>query len=231
MGIIKPPDIESYWKTLWVSEVPFFRMLMPRDRFQEIFWMLHVSHSDPCQPAKKINKIKQLLQLLLPKFREHYYPTKNLTIDETMVGFRGCFGAKQYASKKKNGQMGHQGIHVADSKNGYLLDTLVYTGADTLEEASPEFESLPQPGQVVMHLMRHYLDSNHHVYTDRYYTSISLTQSLASHNTTFTGIVMKTLPHTIRAKLFSLKQGDYISFRCDQLLVTAWRAKGRIRPS
>ena len=29
MGIIKPPDIESYWKTLWVSEVPFFRMLMP----------------------------------------------------------------------------------------------------------------------------------------------------------------------------------------------------------
>ena len=133
--------------------------------------------------------------------------------------------------KKKNGQMGHQGIHVADSKNGYLLDTLVYTGADTLEEASPEFESLPQPGQVVMHLMRHYLDSNHHVYTDHYYTSISLTQSLASHNTTFTGIVMKNLPHTIRAKLFSLKQGDYISFRCDQLLVTAWIAKGRIRPS
>jgi len=23
MGIIKLPDIESYWKTLWISEVPF----------------------------------------------------------------------------------------------------------------------------------------------------------------------------------------------------------------
>ena len=88
-GIIKLPDIESYWKTSWISEVPF-RMLMPRDRFQEIFWMLHVSHSDPCQPAKKINKIKQLLQLLIPKFREHYYPSENLAIDETMVGFRSC---------------------------------------------------------------------------------------------------------------------------------------------
>ena len=29
--------------------------------------MLHVSHSDPYQPAKKIDKTKQLLQLLLPK--------------------------------------------------------------------------------------------------------------------------------------------------------------------
>ena len=109
MGIIKLPDIESYWKTSWVSEVPFFRMLMPRDRFQEIFWMLHVSHSDPCQPAKKIDKIKQLLQLLLPKFREHYYPSENLAIDETMVGFCGRFGAKQYAPKKPS-QMGYQGV-------------------------------------------------------------------------------------------------------------------------
>lgn len=92
--------IESYWKTSWVSEVPFFRMLMPRDRFQEIFWMLHVSHSDPCRPAKKIDKIKQLLQLLLPKFREHYYPTENLAIDETMVGFRGCFGSLHVFKKE-----------------------------------------------------------------------------------------------------------------------------------
>ena len=39
-----------------------------------------------------------------------------------------------------------------------------------------------------MHLMQHYLNNNHHIYTDRHYTSIPLTQSLASHNT-FTGTV------------------------------------------
>jgi len=189
--------------------------------------MLHVSHSNPSLPAKKIDKIKQLLQLLIPKFREHYYPSENVAIDETMVRFRGRFVAKQYAPKKPV-KWGIKTFNVADSKNGYLLDTLVYMGADTLEEASPEFQSLPQPGRVVMHLMRHYLDSNHHVYTDRYYTSIPLTQSLASHNTSFTGTVMKNridLPDTIRAKSFSLKQGDHLSFRSEQLLVTAWRAK------
>ena len=74
MGIIKLPDIESYWKTLWISEVPFFRVLMPRDRFQEIFWMLNVSHSNPSLPAKKIDKIKQLLQLLIPKVQGALLP-------------------------------------------------------------------------------------------------------------------------------------------------------------
>ena len=80
MGIIKLPDLEAYWKTTWVTEMPFFGTVMARDWFQQIFWMLHVSHSDPTQPAKKIDKIKMFADLLVPKFREHYYPSENLAI-------------------------------------------------------------------------------------------------------------------------------------------------------
>ena len=82
-------------------------------------------------------------------------------------------------------------FNMADSLNGYLLDTLAYNTSCWHTWGSPEFESLPQPGWVVMHLMRHYLNSNHHVCTDQYYTGIPLTQSLAPHNTSFTGTVMK----------------------------------------
>ena len=42
MGLIELPQIEDYWKTSWVSEVPFFSRV---DRFELIFWLLHVSHS------------------------------------------------------------------------------------------------------------------------------------------------------------------------------------------
>ncbi len=66
-----------------------------------------MSHPDPSLPAKKIDKVKQLLQLLVPKFREHYYPSEKLAIDETMIGFHGRFGAKLY-TPKKNSQMGYQ---------------------------------------------------------------------------------------------------------------------------
>ena len=134
-----------------------------------------------------------------------------------MIGFRGRFSAKQYAPKKQV-KWGIKAFNLADSKNGYLLDTLFYTGARTLDEADPTFQSLPQPGWVMMHLMRHYLNSNHHLFTDRYYTSVSLTTALASHNTSFTGTAMKNridLPDAIRATSFSLKEGDHLSFRCE----------------
>ena len=165
----------------------------------------------------------------MPKFRKHYYPSEMLAIDKTMIGFRGRFSAKQYAPKNPV-KWGIKAFNLADSKNWYLLDTLVYTGASTLDEADPAFQSLPQPGRVVMHLMRHYLDSNHHLFTDRYYMSVPLTTALASHNTSFTGTVMKNridLPDAIRATSFSLKEGDHLSFRCERLLAQAWRAKGK----
>ena len=84
MGIIQLPDIEDYWKTSWVCQIPFFSTVLPRDRFQEIFWMMHIGTAG--STPRKIDKIKPLLDILLPRF---YKPSKNLSIDETMVGFRG----------------------------------------------------------------------------------------------------------------------------------------------
>ena len=112
---------------------------------------------------------------------------------------------------------------------GIFFDTLVYTGAETLKEASPEFESLPQPGRVVMHLMRHYFNSNHHVYRPVVYKHTcdavaGCSQHLLHWHCHENCI---DLPDMIRAKSFSLKQGDHLSFNCEQLLVTAWRAEGK----
>ena len=42
MGLIVLPELEDYWKTSWVSEVSFLVRVMPRDRFELIFWLLHV---------------------------------------------------------------------------------------------------------------------------------------------------------------------------------------------
>ena len=88
MGLIELPHIEDYWKTSWETEVPFFRRVMPRDRFELLFWLLHVSHSDSAE-EKRINKVGLLLESMLTRFRRRYYPGCELAVDETMVGFRG----------------------------------------------------------------------------------------------------------------------------------------------
>ncbi len=97
MGVIEVPDIESYWSTSWMSEISFFSRMFS---LEQIFWMLHVSHEDPNTPAKRIDKVKGVLDLLVANFQAVLAPSRNLSIDETMVGFRGRFVAKQYMPKK-----------------------------------------------------------------------------------------------------------------------------------
>ena len=52
------------------------------------------------------------------------HPSSNLSVDETMVGFRGQFGAKQYIPNKPT-KYGIKAFTLADSKNGYILDALI----------------------------------------------------------------------------------------------------------
>ena len=127
--------------------------------------MLHVGTAG--NTPRKIDKIKPLLDVLLPRFQQLYKPSKNLSIDETIVGFRGRFGSIQYMPQKPT-KWGIKAFTLADAANGYLLNTLMYTGAQTLEHADPTYQSLPQPARVVMELMEHYLDKGYHVFTDRY---------------------------------------------------------------
>ena len=88
-------------------------------------------------------------------------------------------------------EVGIKLFSMADSRNGYLLNTLIYTGAETLENATYSNTSLPQPAQVVMHLLERYLHKGYHLFTDRYYTSVPLAQALQHAQTTFTGTAQR----------------------------------------
>lgn len=229
MGIIRAPEIEDYWKTSWVSQIPFFARVMPRDRFELIFWLLHVSHVDE-NTTKRIDKIRLLLVSLLKTFQECYYPSTNLAVDETMVGFRGRFISKQYMPNKPT-KWGIKCFTLADSRNGYVLNVLVYTGSQTLDGVV-EYPDLPQSAQVVLHLTSDYLGCGHHVFCDRYYTSIPLAQILHDNNTAFTGTINRNrinLPQEIRSGR-RLGDGEVIAYRQNHLMALAWRAKKKKKP-
>ena len=121
---------------------------------------------------------------------------------------------------------GIKAFTMADSKNGYVLNVLPYTGRDTLQEASTEYVDLPQPARIVLHLIELYLNKGHHVFTDRYYTSIPLAQALTDHSTSFTGTSMWNhveLPDPIRLTPTRLADDKVKAFRADRLLALEWR--------
>ena len=71
-----------------------------------------------------------------------------MAVDETMVGFRGRFGPKQYMPKKPVKYKRIKAFTLADSGEEYVLNILLYTGTETLTVINPEFSQLPQPAQV-----------------------------------------------------------------------------------
>ena len=61
MGIIQVPELEMYWKTAWESNIPFFHDVLSRNRFEEIFWMLHLPLSTTATQTR-LTKIKPFLE-------------------------------------------------------------------------------------------------------------------------------------------------------------------------
>ena len=225
MGLISMPQIQDYWSTSWTCQLPFFNRTMTRDRFMNIFWLLHVSCEQDGVTPRRIDKVRALLDLLIPKFQASYYPSRDISVDETMVGFRGRFGPKQYIPSKPQ-KYGIKAFTMADSDHGYLLNILVYTGADKLLHADSQYQQHPQPCRVVLDLVKPYLDKGHHVFTDRYYTSVPLAQALEAKSTAFTGTAVRnrsSLPDPIR-KQSRLADNEVKAFRANRLIALEWRA-------
>ena len=75
MGLAQLSDIKEYWSTHATLNFPFFRSVFPRDRFLQMFWMLHVG--DP-QSTTKRSKIQPFLDMLIPLFQQHHTPSREL---------------------------------------------------------------------------------------------------------------------------------------------------------
>ena len=223
MGVMSIPDLEAYWKTSWECYIPFFHDVMGRNRFQEIFWNLHIPN--PVQPTGRVDKVSLLLDHICSKSRLAFHLGKEVSVDETMVGFRGRVSFKQYCPKKPT-KYGLKFFVLADSATGYVYNFVLYTGREITSTLPRTFSHLPIPGQFVMALMQDLLDRGHVVYTDRFYTSIPLADILTSRGTGLVGTLVrdrKGLPWEVRARSFKMRTNEVKAWRHENSLVVAWR--------
>ena len=230
MGVMHCPERASYWKTSWESYIPFFHDVLPRNRFEEIFWMLHLQEDTTSTRLRRIDKVKPLLDQLLTTFQSVFYPGREISVDETMVGFKGRVGFRQYCPLKPI-KWGLKSFVLADSATGFILNIIPYTGGETkdiyLSNCNPELPSLTQ---IVLALVENYLHKGHHIYADRLYSSVPLVDELERCNTGYTGTLVRTrqqLPSVVSGKSFKLNKGETKAWRDGKKLVLAWRDKGK----
>ena len=86
MGLVQLSDIKDYWSTHVTLNFSFFRSVFSRDRFLQIFWMLHVGETPS---TTKRSKLQPFIDLSIPLFQQCLKPSQQLSIDEAMIAFRG----------------------------------------------------------------------------------------------------------------------------------------------
>jgi len=122
---------------------------------------------------QRLQKIQPVISAVTKACLDNYRPSRENSVDEAMIPFKGRSTLKQYVPLKPI----KRGIKVwvrADSKNGYFCEFIVYTGK-AADGITREF-SLGE--KVVLKLTESLAGLNHHVFCDRFFTSVSLFSAL-----------------------------------------------------
>ena len=105
MGIHVLPNLESYWSSDPVLGVADISKVMTEKRFQKILENLHLNDNNTVigkgQPGyDKLHKVKPLVSMLVENAQRLYSPSSVLSIDESMIKFKGRSSIKQYNPMK-----------------------------------------------------------------------------------------------------------------------------------
>lgn len=224
MGMVRLPTIDSYW-----SSDDFFgnvgiKKVMPRNRFREISSFLHFNDSTQ-EVARgtpgydRLFKVRPVLNYVRTKCETNFNPTKNISVDEGMVPFRGRLSFRQYMPAKPT-KYGIKVWMAADSSNGYVLNFDVYLGKETGQR---RIHGLGY--DVVTKMITPFMNKNHHVYFDNFFSSVRLLEHLRVQDTFACATVRvnrKDLPPCARQKL---RPGGKIVRQKGKIVFTKWHDK------
>lgn len=176
MAIHKLPQVKNYWSSDWVLAVPQFRQIFTRDRYWFLFSNIHLVDNANALPRDdpqhdRLFKVRPLIKRLNETFSEHYSPSQNLSVDESMVRFKGRSTLKQYLPMKPI-KRGFKVWCLSCSCCGYLLQFQVYTGKDAEQ-------SVGLAHRVVTDLVCPiYSNANFVVFMDNFFSSLPLFEEL-----------------------------------------------------
>ena len=116
MEIIKLTDVKEYWSKQTTTNLPFFWRVFSRGRFLQIYWMLHVGN---LTENTKRAKVQPFLDKIIPLFQQYLTPSRELSIDESVIAFRGKLSFRVYIRGKPH-PWGIKAYVLSESCSGYL---------------------------------------------------------------------------------------------------------------
>ena len=226
MGLTKKKTLAHYWSTRLSRATPFFNKTMPYDTFVLISRMLHLNNVENEIPRGAVGydpwaKVRVFLDHVNDACKYFYVPSKNISIDESMVGMRNRVLFIQYLPNKRHARFGIKKFELCDS-NGYLIHTDLYSGKE-LDVQHVEGHAFGVVDKLMT--VSGLLNKGYHLFTDNFYTKPKLALHLLRQKTLLTGTVRsnsKDMPVDVTQKM---NVGESRFWQNDKMLTVAFREK------
>ena len=224
MGIHSLPHVCNYWSSDPILRVESISNVMPLKRFKKLVENVHINDNSTAVPKgqdgyDKLHKLRPLIDSLNEKCSTEYEHSNMLSVDESMIPFKGRSSIKQYMPMKPI-KRGYKVWCLADSKTGFILRFSIYCGkSDSRVDGQTLGES------VVLDLCKSLAGKQSLVAFDNFFTTYSLINTLL-HNSIFSvGTVRanrKGLPEMM-SKKEKFDRGEFTYRVKESVAAIKWR--------
>ena len=175
-------QFKHYWSLDDDLSCPLVRNIMPRNKFISIKRNLHVADNNNLAGNDKWAKLRPLFDAVNQKLLQFGVFIKMLSIDEQMVPYFGRHSCKMFIRGKPI-RFGYKNWVLA-GEDGYPFKIVPYQGKAFSESTMPL-------GYTVVNELLSVLSqpSNHEVFFDNFFTSISLLEKLREKGIQATGTI------------------------------------------
>ena len=225
--LVGKPKQEWYWSTNDKIKTPFFGEVFTEQRYSLIMKFLHFTNNetfDPdTHPAPKLYKIWKIREQILKNFRSVYIPSRDISIDESLLLYKGRLGWKVYIPLKR-AKIGLKSYVLSESTTGYIWNSFLYTGKGT--QMPDEWSQYGLATASVMTLLQPLLGQGYCVIMDNFYNSPQLFDLLVQHQTDAYGTLRpnrRNLP--IDYKNMKLIMGAVKAWQRGKMMVLKWKDK------
>lgn len=176
---------------------PIFRAIMTEKRCCVLLRALRFDDSATRGDREKIDKgacISEFFNAFISNCKENYEPGAHMTVDETLVSFRGRVSFLVY-NPQKPAKYGVKIMVMADAHNAYMYNAYMYTGkgSDGYTLSANE-KKLLIPTQAVVRLAKDIFGSHRNITCDNWFVSVELAQVLLKNGLTLVGTMKKNKP-------------------------------------
>ena len=168
-GLIWKPTIHMYYTKNILFSTPEVPAIMPQQKFILIEKYLHFDY-------------------LVDKFRCNYIPERDVSIDVSLLLWKGRLSWKQYISRKRS-CFGLKSFVLAEAESGYIWNSILHSGNDTDFVDGRDFQY--NATKIVFSLAKDLLNQGYCIYVDNWYTSLELCANLRYVNTDVIGTLHK----------------------------------------